>query len=107
MSVAVDVGHGHARGPAGSMLDAGLSRDVLKMEVPPVQVEGIGPNVRREVKIGQAVAINVAACAPAAVVEEFILEGVEPFAASDVVAKAQPRLRSGNQFEERPRFVLP
>src|SRR5690606_32367425 len=102
MSVAVDVGHGHARGPAGSMLDAGLSRDFLKTEVPPAQASGLGPNVRPAVKIGQAVAINVAGCDAAAVVEVFILEDVESFAVSDVVAKGQPRLSSGDRFEERP-----
>ena len=75
--VPVDIGHRDAGLPALGIRHARLLGHVLEPVVPLVQVKPIGPPVRGEVEIGQAVVVHVADGHAAAVVVVQVVEDVE------------------------------
>ena len=71
--VAIDVGHRDAGRPALYLSHTGPLRDVLEPEIALVAIEPVGTEIRREVQVRQAVAINVAGGhAPTVVVVQII-----------------------------------
>ena len=77
VAVAVHVGHRDTSLPARRIGDARAHRDVLELIVSLVQVQMVGPEIRREVEVGQSVVVDVAYRNAAAVVVVQIVEDVE------------------------------
>jgi hypothetical protein len=75
--VAVDVGHRDPGLPALGVRHTGVLGDILEAEVPRVAIETVGPQVRREVQVRQAVAIDVSGRYAAAVVVVQVVQDVE------------------------------
>ena len=76
-AVPVDVRHRDSGLPAVGIGDAGPRGDIFEPIVPLVQIEAVGPHVRREIQVRQTVVVDVAHGYAAAVVEVHVVEDVE------------------------------
>ena len=100
--VAVDVGHGDAGLPAIGICHAGALGDVLEPVVAQVPVQPIGTHVRREVEIGEPVAVHVAYGDAAAVVVVEEVDDVERgILLRHLVDERDARGAGGQKLEQR------
>ena len=99
--VAVDVGHRDAAFPSHRIRDAGAGGDVFEPEVAEVAIEVVRAQVRGEVEIDEAVAIDVARRHAAAIVEVQIVDDVHRGVFGEHVGECDSSSRTPDRFEER------
>src|SRR5205823_12445624 len=101
VAVAVDVGHGNASLPAYRVGHTGAIGDVLESVVALVDVEPIRANVRGEVKVGQAIVVDVAGRNSAAVVVVQVVQNVERGVFWQPIDERDARATRGKELEKR------
>ena len=99
--VAIDVGHRDAGRPALHLSHTGPLRDVLEPEIALVAIEPVGTEIRREVQVRQAVAINVAGGHAPTVVVVQIIDDVDLGRFRQLIDERHPGHFRGEKLEQR------
>jgi hypothetical protein len=99
--VSVDIGHGDASLPTNRVGDACLVGDVLELIVALVPIEPVRSKVGREVKILQAIPIDITDRNSATVVVVEVVDDVEIRVLGELIGEADAGRFRGEQLEQR------